>query len=84
MWKNQEKRKLVQIPADEIRPKPRAGRGTRLTRTAFVRWRRASNKTDCCMPVCVRKVVGGYELIAGEEEAARLPHGGHESDPPAW
>ena len=29
-------------------------------------WLRASGKTACLQPISVRKVEGGYELVAGE------------------
>ena len=65
MWKNQEKRKLVQIPADEIRPNRAQPRHT-FDEDGLRSLAESIKQNGLLQPVCVRKVVGGYELIAGE------------------
>ena len=65
MWKNQEKRKLVQIPADEIRPNRAQPRCT-FDEDGLRSLAESIKQNGLLQPVCVRKVVGGYELIAGE------------------
>ena len=65
MWKNQEKRKLVQIPADEIRPNRAQPRCT-FDEDGLRSLAESIKQNGLLQPVCVRKIVGGYELIAGE------------------
>ena len=64
MWKNQEKRKLVQISADEIRPNRAQPRHT-FDEDGLRSLAESIKQNGLLQPVCVRKVVGGYELIAG-------------------